>query len=462
MNNDEKARLYQAILDRTSDAVMLQRMRVHGFWPQREGLPQDPAEEAAERARIEAELAEIRRVSALVKDPDAALAAERTRRWEASKARRAARKKERQEQLARRRAEWAVFKRDNVVHVGEGHSGGLQHKESNLERLKELDLPRVDTAAELAQRMGIELKRLRWLTYHRKGAAIVHYHRYEIAKKTGGMRCISAPKRFLAGAQQWVLAEILAKLPVEPEAHGFVPGRNIVSNATPHVGKAVVINMDLRDFFPTITFRRVKGLFVKFGFSEQVATLLSLLVTEPPRVAAELDGRVLYVALGQRVLPQGACTSPAITNLLCRRLDRRLAGIARKHGFAYTRYADDLTLSGDNPKAVGRLLKSLRSVVENEGFTEHPRKTRVMRRSNRQEVTGLTVNVRPKVNRDELRELRAILHNVARHGLQSQNREGHPDFARYLKGRVEFVCMTDPANAEKWRAALAKAMGGGK
>jgi retron-type reverse transcriptase len=460
MNSDEKARLYKEILERTSDAVMLQRMRVHGFWPQREGLPADPAEEAAERARIEAELAELRRLHAQIKDPDAALAEERTRRWEASKARRAARKKERQAELTRRRAEWAEHRRQNVVHVGEGHSGGLQHRQSDRELLTHFGLPPADNAAELAKLMGLELKRLRWLTYHRKGAAVVHYHRYEIAKKTGGVRCISAPKRALAGAQQWVLSEILLKLPIEPEAHGFVTGRGIVSNATPHVGKQVVINMDLRDFFPTVTYRRVKGLFHSVGYSEQVATVLALLVTEPPRVATELDGRVYFVALGQRVLPQGACASPAITNLLCRRMDRRLAGLAGKHGYVYTRYADDLTLSGENPRAIGKLLKSVRSVVESEGFTEHPRKTRVMRRSNRQEVTGLTVNVRPKVSRSELRELRAILHNAARKGMATQNRNNHPDFAAYLRGRVEFVCMADPARAADWRERLNRALAG--
>src|SRR5207237_9566311 len=197
-----------------------------------------------------------------------------------------------------------------------------------------------------------------------------------------GVACTSAPKPALAQAQRWVFEHILSKLEVEPPAHGFVRGRSIVSNAAPHVGKAVVVNLDLKEFFPSITFRRVKGLFQAFGYSEHVATVLALLCTEPPRVQAELDGKVYHVALGDRVLPQGACTSPAITNALCRRLDRRLRGLAARHGFAYTRYADDLTFSGDNTTAVGKLLKSVRGIVQAEGFTEHPRKTRVMRRAN--------------------------------------------------------------------------------
>src|SRR5262249_53858378 len=274
--------------------------------------------------------------------------------------------------------------------------------------------------------------------------------------KTGGLRSISAPKPALAAAQRWVLDNILQRIAVEPQAHGFVRGRSIVTNATPHAGRKVVINLDLKDFFPSITFRRVKGLFHKLGYGEHASILLALLCTEPPRVATELDGKVYHVALGQRVLPQGACTSPAITNALCRRLDRRLAGLAMKHGYTYTRYADDLTFSGDEPKAVGKLLRSVRSILTAEGFTEHPRKTKVMRRARRQEVTGLVVNERPTVSRKEVRLLRAILHNAARDGLEKQNHEGRPNFAAYLRGRVEFVCMVDPKQADVLRPALAK------
>jgi RNA-directed DNA polymerase len=240
-----------------------------------------------------------------------------------------------------------------------------------------------------------------------------------------------------------------------------VRGRSIVSNAAPHAGRAVVVNLDLKEFFPSIPFRRVKGLFEAVGYGEHVATVLALLCTEPPRVPAELDGKVYHVALGRRVLPQGACTSPAITNALCRRLDRRLDGLARRHGFAYTRYADDLTFSGDAPGKVGRLLRSVRAILGAEDFTEHPTKTRVMRRGGRQEVTGLTVNDRPAVSREEVRTLRAILHNAATRGLEGQNREGRPDFAAYLKGRVEFVAMVDPRRGALLREALAAALGRG-
>jgi retron-type reverse transcriptase len=220
------------------------------------------------------------------------------------------------------------------------------------------------------------------------------------------------------------------------------------------VGRPVVINLDLKDFFPSITFPRVKGLFQALGYDSHVATLLALLCTEPPRVATELDGKVYRVALSQRIVPQGACTSPAITNALCRKLDRRLAGLARRHGAAFTRYADDLTFSTPAPDAIGKLLKSTRSILQAEGFQENADKTRVMRRGRRQEVTGVTVNHKLSVPRSEWRTLRAILHNAAKRGLDSQNRENHPNFLAHLRGRIAFIHMVDPARAAKLYAAL--------
>ena len=456
--DDEKAQLYNRIVRLTPDSVLLHRMQVHGFWPNGVGLPADLSAEAAERARLEKELADLRKAGSAVKDPDAALAAERKRRWEESKKRRAERKAKRLAEQQQRRERWAAIRKASVTHVGVGVSGGLNETKSDPAALQARGLPVLHDGPALAAAMGIPLGTLRWLTFHRRGATLVHYHRYEVAKKTGGARCISAPKPTLKTAQYWVQDHILAKLPAEPQAHGFVPQRSILTNAAPHVGRRVVINLDLKDFFPSITFARVRGLFRHMGYGGQVATLLALLCTEPPRVPVDVGGRRYFLALGDRALPQGACTSPAITNVLCRKLDTRLAGLARKLGFDYTRYADDLTFSGNDAARVGWLLRSVRLVLKAEGLTEHPTKTRVMRRASRQEVTGITVNDRPQLPRDQRRELRAILHNAAKHGLATQNRDNRPDFAGYLRGRVAFACMVDPDRAEEWQGALDAAL----
>lgn len=458
---DPKAALYRRLVREVSDSAAVERMRVNGFWPSNQGLPKDPPAEVKERAEIEGEIAKIQSQATKTVDPDKALAKERKRRWEESKKRRAAKRTERAALAKKRRDDFLKYRQSRIVHLGLGVSAGLEDVSSDTKELARRSLPILANGADLAMMMGVPLAMLRWLCFHRRGAALVHYHRFGIPKKTGGTRAISAPKPRLAAAQGWVLRNVLERLDVAPPAHGFVRHRSILTNATPHVGRAVVMNLDLKDFFPSVTFRRVKGLFRKLGYNEHVATLLALLCTEPPRARVEVDGRVVYLALGDRVLPQGACTSPAITNALCRRLDARLSALAKRHDFTYTRYADDLTFSGDDDARVGRLQRSVRSVLASEGFAENPTKTKVMRRGARQEVTGLTVNARPTVPRDEYRQLRAILHNAAKHGLESQNRAQHPAFAAHLQGRVEFVCWADPTRAPKLREALAAALARG-
>jgi retron-type reverse transcriptase len=256
--------------------------------------------------------------------------------------------------------------------------------------------------------------------------------------------------------QRWILESVLARGSVEPAAHGFVTGRSIVSNAVPHVGAAIVVNLDLEEFFPTLTYRRVKGLFVKLGYAEEVATILALLCTEPRTVEVGLDGQTWHVARTPRFLPQGAPTSPMVTNLICRRLDRRLCGLARSLGWIYTRYADDLTFSG--PAAVGAtvggLLASARRVVEAEGFRVHPRKTRVLRRGRRQEVTGLVVNDRLGVPRVQLRKFRALLYQIEKDGPAGKTWGAGGDVLASARGFASYVAMVDPARGAALRARV--------
>lgn len=453
----EKQKLWDQIAGRP-EWVLLERMRVNGFWPSGKGLPEDPKDELDARNKLEKERARLLSTALAIADPAGALKAENQRRIEESRKKRAEQKVLRDKTQRERRDAWRKKKQSDIVNLGPGVSAGLEKKQSDVHKLAAAGLPVVHSGPQLAEAIGIPLSVLRWLTFHRRGAALVHYHRYGIPKKTGGVRAISAPKKKLAHAQQWVHDQILTKLKVDEHAHGFVPQRSVVTNARPHVKKPVVINLDMRDFFPTVTFRRVKGLFVKVGYSEAVAAVLALLCTEPPRVEVELDGKKLKVALGERVLPQGACTSPAITNVLCRRLDRRLHGIARSVGFAYTRYADDLTFSGEDPNESAFIIGSVRTILNSEGFELHGDKTRVMRRGRRQEVTGVVVNDKPTVARDEVRRLRAILHNCAKLGMTSQNRNEHPDFAAHLAGKVAWVKMVDPRRGAALGLLLQRAL----
>lgn len=204
--------------------------------------------------------------------------------------------------------------------------------------------------------------------------------------------------------------------------------------------------MDLADFFPSITFWRVRGLFQSLGYSEGIASLLALLSTEPPRKEVEFDGKFYYVAVGERQLPQGACTSPGITNRLCRRLDERLSRLAKTYGFVYTRYADDLTFSCDksNLRFIGTILKKAREIINAEGFAENKQKTRVLRKGRRQRVTGIVVNEKVNLTRKSLRAFRALLHDAEQNGLQAANRQGHPRLWSYIQGYTSYVAMVRP------------------
>jgi retron-type reverse transcriptase len=277
------------------------------------------------------------------------------------------------------------------------------------------------------------------------------------------VRELAAPHRDLAAAQRWIFENILQRLPMHAAAHGFVKHRSIRTNAEPHVGRHTVVNCDLKNFFRTITFPRVMGAFRQMGYSPAVATILALICTESPRRTVEYAGRKFHVAIGPRTLPQGACTSPAISNLIARRLDSRLTGIAKKLGWQYTRYADDLSFSAnadaDPAKTVGYLLARIRHIAEDEGFEVNEKKTRVLKRSTAMAVTGIVVNERPGVRRRERRKLRAILHNARKNGLASQNRTSRPNFESHLRGRIEFVRMVNPSQAAPLEAALSAVRG---
>ncbi len=346
-------------------------------------------------------------------------------------------------------------KATDIVFLGRGVSKGLAGRTSDVERLTAAGLPVLSTPAEAAVAMGVTVPRLRWLAFHADATTVSHYVRFTVPKRSGGVRHLAAPHESLAEAQAWVLANVLSKVPTHPAAHGFVPGRSTVTNARPHVGRAVVVNADLTDFFPTITFPRVLGIFRQLGYSSAVATVFALLCTEAPRRTVVYAGKPFHVAAGPRQLPQGACTSPALSNLAARRLDSRLAGITAKFGWAYTRYADDLTISGPSPDKVGYLLARLRHITADEGFAVNEKKTRVQRPNTAQTVTGIVVNVEPNVPRATVRQLRAILHRAKTEGLARQNRENRPDFAAWVGGMLAYVNMVNPDQGRPLAEAFA-------
>lgn len=444
---DEQPKTRQEIWDRiratSKDQYVLEEMVRLGFWGA--GLPEDPSGEVERRGKLLVELKELRKRLAVYRDPQKLLKEVHAKRKAEALQRRKETKERRLRERSERAEEWKKKKETEVVYLGAGVSAGLGRKEGDPERLGENDVPALDDAPAIAAAMGIDLGALRFLAFSREVAKVSHYQCFKIKKRTGGERLISAPRPRLKSAQHWILRNVLDKVEMHPAAHGFRKGRSIVSNAQPHVGAAVVVNLDLEDFFPSVIYPRVKGVFRWLGYSEEAAIVFALLTTEFDRDEVELDGTTWHVATSPRHLPQGAPTSPAITNVLCRRLDRRLVKAAGALGFTYTRYADDLTFSAkDRAAPVGKLLRQVHWLIEEDGLRVHPKKTRVLRSSRRQEVTGVVVNERPTIARSTLKRFRATLYQIEKDGPEGKHWGASSNVLESIRGFANFVCMVNP------------------
>ncbi|MCS6899502.1 MAG: reverse transcriptase family protein [Myxococcales bacterium] len=467
--------IYDRIRATSKDEYILEEMVRLGFWPAQGVLPSDPADEVRRMGEIQQELRKLREQLDRSADLDALRRELREQRLRESKDKQHKTKEQREIDRKARAEAWARRKHRELLYLGEGVSSGLSRTKGDPERLRQHGLPVFSDPADLAQQMGLSLEELRFLAFHRKVSKIHHYARFILPKKTGGERIISAPMPRLKKVQRWILDNLLKKIPVHDAAHGFRDGRSIVTNATPHLRAAVVVNLDLQDFFPSVNYQRVRGIFRSLGYSDAIATPLALLCTEAEVDVFDLDGEHYFVASGPRKLPQGAPTSPALTNLICSRLDRRLCCIANRMGFVYTRYADDLTFSaqGFSPSDgaprlapnVGPLLRRVRWVIQAEGFRVHPNKTRILHRSRRQEVTGIVVNQRLSVDRETLRKFRALLFQIEKDGPEGKHWGAGGDVLAAAVGYANFVAMVTPDKGRPLRAralALQARWGKGK
>lgn len=333
----------------------------------------------------------------------------------------------------------------------------------------DVDVPKLPTSGDVARWLAIPLEQLDWFTDARRqhGRTAIpdlqHYTYVFVPRAHKPPRLIEAPKPRLKTMQRRILRDIVGRVPTHDAAHGFVAGRSCLSGADRHTGAHVVVCLDLADFFLTTPVGRVLALFRGLGYPDAAARVLTGLCTtvtpqsvldRVPRPARHT--RAAMQRYGEPHLPQGAPTSPALANLVAWRLDVRLTGLARSYGAVYSRYADDLTFSGDaelRSKAAS-LIDAVAGIVEDEGYALNERKTRVMTRAGRQQVTGIVVNEHRNVARDAYDTLKAILHNCRRNGLDAENRDGHPDFRAHLAGRVGWVESVNPQRGRRLRVLL--------
>ena len=379
----------------------------------------------------------------------------RRKRIERVKQEREQRRAKKVAETAERKKAWAEKKAKEPPFLGVGVSDRLQFSGGDENKIIGKGLPFVATAEQLATLMEISNSDLLWLCYERGAASVDHYTRFEIPKRSGGRRLISSPKPKLRIAQQWVLKNILEKLEPFKTATAFRPGKSILDNAEPHLNAEVIIRMDFKDFFPLITFPRVRGFFEALGYNPGISSLLALICTDAPRVKVRLEGKTEFVTTGARGLPQGACTSPSLANLIAWKLDARISGFAEKSddGWVFTRYADDLTISTKNPDAeVGALIGVVKKISASEGFVINEEKTKVMRSPSRRVITGLIVDKDIRLSRKDLRNLRAFLHRCDKDGLNLVSEQIGKDALSVARGRLAFVQMVMPEQANALRS----------
>ncbi|MFO0918493.1 MAG: reverse transcriptase family protein [Planctomycetaceae bacterium] len=331
----------------------------------------------------------------------------------------------------------------------------LDHRPAELAQRQ---LPNVRTPDDIADWLNVKLSRLAWLVHHFSAGRAEspeksHYFYHWIAKSRGGWRLIEAPKQTLKEIQRKILTEVLEQLPPHPAAHGFRAGRSIVTNAQPHAGQFLVLKWDLRNFYPSVGFSRVTAIFRSMGYSREAAIWLARLTTTalPANIRFPQGDPAAILPYLRRHLPQGAPTSPALANLSAYGLDVRLSGLARSFGANYTRYADDLTFSGDErfARSLKVFIPLVAQICRQERFRLHPGKRRILRAHQRQQVTGVVVNRHPNVRRRDFDQLKAVLTNCLRHGPAGQNREQHENFAAHLQGRIAHVMQLNRVRGEK-------------
>ena len=282
--------------------------------------------------------------------------------------------------------------------------------------------PRFEKEAVIwcAALLGVEVNRLEEILNNVSG----HYQEFWMRKRSRGYRMISAPDKDLQSIQTTINSRILSSVTmIHPAAVGFRSGHSVVDNASPHLGKRYILKMDIHDFFGSIRSPRVRQTFKKIGYPENVSKVLGALCCL------------------HRHLPQGAPTSPALSNIVGYEMDRKLAALAAEYGLTYTRYADDLTFSGDVfPKE--QIIPQVKRIIRDEKFEPNHKKTHFMNQSSRKIITGVSVasGVKLTIPKSKKREIRKNVYFILTKGLaEHQRRIGSHDPA-YLKRLIGMLC----------------------
>ncbi len=344
--------------------------------------------------------------------------------------------------------EWYLknLKRPQIIHIN------LSLVENSYPTIDHL--PRLFNSTDLAQWLGLSAHHLNWFADNyrsntSKSNALRHYT-YSIAiKRNGSCRLIESPKSNLKQIQRKISHQIITQLPIHDAAFGFVAGKNCKDHASIHTNKAFLYLFDIAHFFQSITWKQVYRVFMKTGYSANITQYLTNLCTHTcyqHEYLQQLDSDHRH-RLYQRHAPQGAPSSPPISNALLFHLDKRLTNLAKSCGMVYSRYADDLAFSSNYFRQLSRFELYVASICIDEGFQLNHRKSRLFKSHQRQKITGIIVNEKLNIDRRYYDRLKAVLTNCARYGAHNQNRTGHTDFYSHLRGSINHVRSLNEAKA---------------
>ncbi|WP_426506911.1 retron St85 family RNA-directed DNA polymerase [Serratia proteamaculans] len=298
---------------------------------------------------------------------------------------------------------------------------------SHIYQLRNQGLPVMSTIVDMAREVRLSVEMLRFLTYRTDYL----YKTFEIEKKgTTSKRVICQPSRKLKAIQGWILRRILDNLRSSEFSKGFERGQSILDNAVPHIGANFLLNIDLKDFFPSINASKVYGVFSSLGYNKEISSILTNLCTYKGK------------------LPQGAPTSPKLANLTCARLDARIQGYAGSRGIIYTRYADDLTFSAQTLKKIIKTRYFIQTIIPTENLSVNKYKTLLCGPKRQKKVTGLVISHdKTGIGREKLREIRSKIHKI--YTGENTNRE-------HVHGLLSYVYSVDKRSYRKFIVYIEK------
>lgn len=291
-------------------------------------------------------------------------------------------------------------------------------------------VPIIFNIEHLSLLLGYKIEFLYKITNNPKGS----YRIYNIPKHNGKLRTISEPYSDLKNIQQWILVNILQKMPVSIYAKAYISNTSLKSNVRFHVKQPVIIKLDVQDFFPSIHQIPLVRLFRKYGYELNLSRMLSRLCTY------------------EGVLPQGAPTSPYISNLYCRRIDNRIGKYITNAGFRYTRYSDDITISGNiSDNQIGTIIQFCKKCLEDEGLKLNEEKTQVLRSHHRQLVTGVILNNKISAGTEKKKDIRKQVYYIKKYGLESHiehEKIEKQNYIYHLAGLINWVLFLEKNNKE--------------